>query len=127
MAAFTKELQQMNQLLDRFASGEVMEPTWFLSNWLQFLIDLEAGLEGASAEEKREARQALSQMYDKLEKGMSSLASKSGMTEGQFYDYSENPDNYDQKSWQIIQGFKELIGQQSEKIAPLLNTKKKSA
>jgi hypothetical protein len=91
---------------------------------LAFFQDIRGQLESGNEQEKQETLLMMAEMYKKLMGECKKLTERTGMTEEQIIALADNPQNYTQEQWRLIQETKQNVTSMGAELAKLVSSKK---
>jgi hypothetical protein len=92
---------------------------------LQFFEKVRHAIENGTDKEKEEAMLLMSEMYKKLVSECKQLTEKTGMSEEQIMGFAENPNNFSQEQWQMLQDTRHHMTRTGEALANILQKQPK--
>jgi len=114
------EFNRLSQLFHGAAEGKEVNLEEVFKESLQFFEHLKEQIAKGSPEDKMQAIQMMTQMYQQMMAETKRITEKSGMTEAQLTAFAENPANFSKEQWASLQASRQQIQNVGENIAKVI-------
>lgn len=112
-----EEFNRLMKIFQEAAEGKQVDIEGLFKQSLQFFEHLRERMAKGTPEEKAQAVQLMTQMYQQMMAQTKAIAEKSGMTEEQLAAFARNPENFTKEQWDSFQSSKEKMEHIGEDIA----------
>lgn len=116
----TKSIEEeFEELIAHYEKGELqdIDVQEAMKLTMEFFTKLKERLATASPEEQQMLIEKVNAMYKRIADVTSSIAETTGMNEEQLLAYADNPDNFTEDQWAMIQRSKTMVENYSEDIS----------
>ena len=114
------EFNRLSQLFANAAEGKESNLENVFKESLQFFEHLKEQIATGSPEDKVQAIQMMTKMYQQMMAETKRITERSGMTEEQLTAFAENPANFSKEQWESLQASKEQIQHVGEDIVKVI-------
>ena len=114
------DFKRMMDYFHQTVEGKPLNLEELCNESMQFFEKVRHAVEHGTEKEKGDAAQLMSEMYKKLVVECKQLTEKTGMSEEQIMNFSENPHNFSQEQWQILQETRQNMTRTGEALAASL-------
>lgn len=120
-------IQRLMAFFRSIEEGKAVNLHEVVREYLAFFEELKERLKSAGPEEKKQLFFLMNEMYTKMLAESQKIAQRSGLTEEQLLQLSENPNNFSQEQWQLLQETKKNLSTVSKEIAKNVSSSKKES
>ena len=114
------EFNRLSQLFQGAAEGKAVNLEEVFKESLQFFEHLKDQIATGTSEDKMQAIQMMTQMYQLMMAETKRITERSGMTEEQLAAFAENPANFSKEQWDSLQASKQQIQDVGQNIAKVI-------
>jgi hypothetical protein len=118
-------IQKLMAFFRSIEEGKAVNLNEVVREYLSFFEELKERLQTATPEEKRQLFFLMNEMYTKMLAQSQRLAQRSGLSEEQLLQISENPNNFSQEQWDLLQDTKKNLSSLTKDISKNLSGPKK--
>lgn len=114
------EFNRLSQLFHGAAEGKEVNLEEVFKESLQFFEHLKEQIATGTSEDKMQAIQMMTQMYQQMMAETKRITEKSGMSEEQLAAFAENPANFSKQQWDSLQASRQQIQDVGQDIAKVI-------
>ena len=114
------EFNRLTQLFRDAAEGKSVNLETVFKESLEFFEHLKEQIANGTTEDRMQAIQMMTQMYQQMMAETKRITEKSGMTEEELAAFAENPANFSKEQWDSLQASKQQIQSVGENIAKVI-------
>lgn len=118
-------VQKLVSFFQNIEQGKKVNLNEVVKEYLLFFEELKERLQSATPEEKRQLFLIMNDIYAKMLAESQKLAQRSGLSEEQLLQLAENPNNFSQEQWELLQNTKKSLTETSRDITKTLVSSKK--
>lgn len=118
-------VQKLVSFFQNIEQGKKVNLNEVVKEYLLFFEELRERLQSATPEEKRQLFLIMNDIYAKMLAESQKLAQRSGLSEEQLLQLAENPNNFSQEQWELLQNTKKSLAETSRDITKTLVSSKK--
>ncbi len=119
-------VQRLVSFFQNIEQGKKVNLNEVVKEYLLFFEELKERLQSATPEEKRQLFLIMNDIYAKMLAESQKLAQRSGLSEEQLLQLAENPNNFSQEQWELLQNTKKSLTETSRDITKTLVSSKKA-
>jgi hypothetical protein len=115
------DFDRIMEIFMQSAEGKAVNLEQLFAQSMSFFEQLKEVLRKGEAGEKKEAMLLMGELYTKMMAEMKRISARTGLSEEQLFALSENPSNFSQDQWRVIQTAREKLGHTGTDLARIIS------
>lgn len=116
-----EEFSRLIYLYQQAAEGDMAATKQIFEKSIQFVQDLQQQLKVGDEEDRKAAMRMMNELYQHMKNATKLLCEKSGQTEEQLMQSSENPRNFTPEGWKQLQESRKKLAESGQELIKLIH------